>query len=139
MGSYDDNAAAALPIADTVGWDQLFAALRRRAAVLVAVPTVVAALALAASYLVEPRYRVETVLIPQQEGQQQGLLGSLMGQFGGVAALAGVDLGGSMNKFEAIGVLRSTVADRGAHQWPKIATRAVPEGLGCRPAAVEAG
>jgi uncharacterized protein involved in exopolysaccharide biosynthesis len=107
MASYDDHTAAEQPTDDTLGWDQLFAALRRRAALMVALPIMVAALALAASYLVEPRYRVKAVLIPQQSNQQQGLLGSLAAQVGGMAALAGVDLGGSMNKFEAIEVLRS--------------------------------
>lgn len=88
-------------------WPQLIATLQRSAWVLLAAPALAAVLGFTASYLVEPKYRVEAVLLPQQGGGQQGLLSSLAGQFGGLAALAGVDLAGSGNKYEAIEVLRS--------------------------------
>ena len=102
------------PIGDTTlvtpgdpNWTILLATARRHAKLLILAPLLGAMLGFGASYLVEPQYRVEAVLLPQQGGAQQGLLGSLAGQLGGLAAIAGVDVGGAGNKQEAIEILRS--------------------------------
>lgn len=61
----------------------------------------------AISFAFAPRYSAEVVVIQQGAQDQRGLLGSLAGQFGGLAALAGVDLGGGRGKYESIEVLQS--------------------------------
>ena len=88
-------------------WSQFLETLHRHALVLVFAPLLGAGLGFATSYLVEPKYRVEAVLLPQESNNQQGLLASLAGQFGGLASIAGFDFGGQSNKYEAIEVLRS--------------------------------
>jgi len=90
-----------------VSWNALVAALRRRAAATIVLPLAAAALGFSLSFLFAPKYRVEAVLLPQQADAPQGVLGSLAGQFGGLASLAGVDLGGGSNKVEGVAVLRS--------------------------------
>jgi uncharacterized protein involved in exopolysaccharide biosynthesis len=67
----------------------------------------VIALGTAAS-LMTPIYRATAVLVPARVEGSVGSLGSALGQFGGLAALAGVDLGSdSSSTEEALAVLRS--------------------------------
>ena len=66
-----------------------------------------AALALAASFLVTPRYRGESVVIIDN-GEAGGGLGSMLGELGNFASLAGVNLGASgAGTDEAIAYLQS--------------------------------
>jgi uncharacterized protein involved in exopolysaccharide biosynthesis len=92
---------------DTVGFDEVIAAMRRRIWLMIGLPLTAAMIAYAASFLLQPKYRVEVVLLPQSGDAQQGLLGSMGAQFGGLASMAGLDLGAMSNKVEAIEVLRS--------------------------------
>jgi len=64
-------------------------------------------LALLTAFIIAPIYRAEVLLAPVLE-EKVGTLGSLTGQFGDLAALAGVSLGSSKDKSaEAIAALKS--------------------------------
>ena len=68
------------------------------------------ALAAAIALNMTPIYRAEVIMAPANEEQAKGGLSALAGQFGGLASLAGVDLGGSSGtKNEAIATLKSRV------------------------------
>ena len=64
-------------------------------------------LAAAIGFLTTPVYRATVVLTPVDNAESRGALSRLMGQFGGLASLAGVSLGGSQGKDEAIAILKS--------------------------------
>lgn len=61
------------------------------------------------AFMMTPIYRAQTVLVPaQHEGGSMGSIGAALGQLGGLASLAGVNLGGSGAQVEeALAVLRS--------------------------------
>ena len=64
--------------------------------------------AVAAALLVKPIYRASTLLTPANVGRGQGGSESVLGQFGGLAALAGVHLqDGDRETQEALAVLQS--------------------------------
>ena len=65
------------------------------------------ALALLAGGLMTPVYRAEVTTMPTQEMQGMGSLGRLAGQFGGLAALAGISMPQNGNRGEALAVLKS--------------------------------
>jgi uncharacterized protein involved in exopolysaccharide biosynthesis len=76
---------------------------------LITISTIVCAAAfVAAAFMATPIYRVETVVVPGEGDNRAGGMGSMLGQFGGLAAMAGLDISakGSMTE-EAIAVLRS--------------------------------
>lgn len=107
MDAHQESIGEMATTPGAVSWTNLLAAARKHGWLLIATPLLGVLLGFGASYLVEPLYRVEAVLLPQQGGAQQGLLGSLAGQLGGLASLAGVDVGGPSSKHEAIEVLKS--------------------------------
>jgi len=60
------------------------------------------------AFLTAPVYRTQVVLIPADNSEEQNQLSSLMGQFGGLAGLAGVQIGGAGDsKNETIATLNS--------------------------------
>ena len=59
------------------------------------------------SLLMKPVYRAEMVVAPASNTGGLGGLGDLAGQFGGIAALAGLPLGRDDSRAESLGVLRS--------------------------------
>lgn len=59
------------------------------------------------AFLTAPVYRATVVLTPVDNAESRGALSRLMGQFGGLASLAGVSLSGSQGKDEAIAILKS--------------------------------
>ncbi len=78
--------------------------------VLIAVFTVfMPALAVGLSYLIAPTFRAQTLLAAPAAERNNGGLGGLLGQYAGLASLAGIDVGGmspqSIN--ESIEILRS--------------------------------
>ncbi len=85
----------------------LWTAVRHRAALGVTLVAAGAVIGLGLSFLFQPQYRAEVILLPQTNQNQQGLLGSLTGQFGGLAGLAGLDIESSASKHEALEVLKS--------------------------------
>ncbi len=74
---------------------------------LIAVVTAVTTLiALVTAFLITPVYRAEVLLAPVT-AEKTGGLGALAGQFGDLAALAGISLGGGDQTQEAIATLKS--------------------------------
>jgi uncharacterized protein involved in exopolysaccharide biosynthesis len=65
-----------------------------------------AVLAVAASFLITPQYRSQVVLSPVGSSTGGGLA-ALAGQFGGLASLAGINLGAEDNVAESIAILKS--------------------------------
>ena len=65
-----------------------------------------AVLAVAASFLITPEYRSQAVLSPVGSSSGGGLA-ALAGQFGGLASLAGLNLGAEDNVAESIAILKS--------------------------------
>jgi uncharacterized protein involved in exopolysaccharide biosynthesis len=66
-----------------------------------------AILALIATFLITPEYRAETVLAPVSAARSSSGLASIAGQLGGLAALAGINLGAQDNTAEAVAILQS--------------------------------
>lgn len=62
--------------------------------------------AVAASYLITPRFRAQVVLSPVGADRAGGLA-ALAGQFGGLASLAGINFGADDNVAESIAILKS--------------------------------
>lgn len=74
---------------------------------ILAITLVTTSLATAAAFLMTPIYRVEVLLAPVAE-EKGGALSSLAGEFGGLAALAGVNISsGGSGKYETIAFLQS--------------------------------
>jgi uncharacterized protein involved in exopolysaccharide biosynthesis len=65
-----------------------------------------ALIALIAAFVMTPIYRAETVLAPVSQDKTSGLA-ALAGQFGGLAELAGISLGGGNDTDESIATLKS--------------------------------
>jgi uncharacterized protein involved in exopolysaccharide biosynthesis len=72
---------------------------------IIAASLLFAFLAVAGSFLITPEYRSQAVLAPV--GADRSGLSSLAGQFGGLASLAGINLGAEDNVAESIAVLQS--------------------------------
>src|SRR6266850_6173103 len=80
--------------------------LRHRTVILVTTLAGIAA-TVAVALLASPIYRVEALLAPAADDEREGL-SALAGQFGGLAALAGVDLSNNaQDTDEAIALLKS--------------------------------
>ena len=68
-----------------------------------------AAISVALAFLMTPVYRAEVLLFPVSEGEGgSGALGRLASDFGGLAGLAGIDIGGG-TKAQAVAILQSRV------------------------------
>lgn len=87
--------------------DAVLAAAWRGKWIIVACAVLLAVLAGVAAFLMTPRYRAEIVVIPVKADDARSALSSMVGQFGGLASLAGVSLGGGSNKDEYLQYLRS--------------------------------
>ena len=62
----------------------------------------------AAAFLMTPIYRATVVMVPAAQERGQGGLGAALGQLGGLASLAGINIGSEgMETEEALAVLRS--------------------------------
>lgn len=67
-------------------------------------------LSIAIAFLMTPTYRAEVLLLPVADDPGgTGALGSLVSDFGGLAGLAGIDLGAGGNKAQAVATLQSRV------------------------------
>ena len=82
--------------------------LRRRYLIL-AIAFVVAGIAAAASYLVKPVYRADVLLASAAAQEGDSPLGSLLGQYSGLASLAGMNIksGAAQSVDESIAILKS--------------------------------
>ena len=68
---------------------------------------VTTALSVAWAILAEPVYRAEVVMTPVESSSGGGDLGNLVGQFGGLASLAGINLRSNQGKDSAVAVMLS--------------------------------
>jgi uncharacterized protein involved in exopolysaccharide biosynthesis len=90
---------------------QMAIMLIRRWRTLVITPLVFGAVAAIIGFTMTPIYRSTTLVIPNEQNDRSGALGSVIGQIGGggLAALAGLGLGGSTQSAtsEAVAILQS--------------------------------
>lgn len=102
-GSFDERTALSL--------DEAVGALGRHLRMLMAVPLLVAAVAIGASYLMPPIYTARTTFLPPQ--QSGGLAAAALAQLGPLAGLAG-NVGGTKSSAEQyVALMQSvTVSDR---------------------------
>lgn len=66
-----------------------------------------AVIAIVVSLMMTPIYRAEVIVVPADDSGGKGGMAALASQFGGLADLAGVNLGGGGGKGEAIALLKS--------------------------------
>ncbi len=92
---------------DEINLMDLWRVLVRYKATIIASIVMGTTIAVAAALLMTPVYRAEVVMAPVDE-KKSGGLSALMGQFGGLAAMAGINIGGGGGKMEeAIAKLKS--------------------------------
>ena len=92
---------------DEIDLMEYWRTLMRHKAILITSVLVFTLAAVAAAFLMTPIYRAEVVVAPVSE-EKGGGLSALAGQFGGLASLAGINLGGGGGKVEeAIAKLKS--------------------------------
>ena len=99
------NEPVTLP--DSLDLGSLAQQLRRSWLLLLLFVLVFAGGAAAAAFLTTPSYRARVVMIPAQSAESVGGLGSMLGDLGGIASLAGLDLGGGQSTTEAVAYLKS--------------------------------
>lgn len=88
--------------------EDLILLLWSRKALFLTVAALIAALIISWAYLATPIYQAQVKIMPRADDQLSGGgLQSLLGQFGGLGALAGINLGGSINEQEDISLLGS--------------------------------
>ncbi len=116
MATLNANLEAHLPASslapETVSTGQLIRATRRRWKWLLSLLIISAGTGLAASWLLGKRFQAEVVAMPRSGYGQGGLLGSLGGQLGGLAQLAGLGAGAGGARAEAVATLRSHLLAR---------------------------
>jgi uncharacterized protein involved in exopolysaccharide biosynthesis len=81
--------------------------LRKNKFLVIGIVTVFTVAALAAAFLTRPVYRASVLLIPAETGDSPVELGAMLGDLGGLASLAGLNLGGANITVEALATLRS--------------------------------
>lgn len=92
---------------DVISLFDVWQILTRYKWVILAVTSVCALAATLAALLMTPRYKAEVFLIPVSEAEDQGRYTSQLGEFAGIAALAGINLERGDRKNEAIATLKS--------------------------------
>ena len=92
---------------DVVSLFDIWQILVRRKWVILGVTLVAVLAATAAALLLTPKYKAETFLMPVSEAEDQGRSASQLGEFAGLASLAGINLEGGDRKNEAIATLKS--------------------------------
>ena len=86
---------------------ELVAALRAGWLTILLATLAMTALGVAAAFGLSKRYEARAVLMPVAESVSGSNLGGLLSQFGGLASLAGISLGGDNQKAEAYAMLTS--------------------------------
>lgn len=96
------------PTDDEISLVEIWQTLKHRAWLIITTTVISGGVAAGISTTMTPIYRAETVLaVVEQGGTSSGGLAGLAGQFGGLASLTGVSLGGSADRSEALGTLSS--------------------------------
>lgn len=91
---------------DVLSVRDLLALLWRQRTLLLITTLAVTALAVVAAVVMSPVYRAQITLLPVENDGRQGALSGLTGQIGGLAALAGISMGGT-RRAEAVALLNS--------------------------------
>lgn len=92
---------------DEINLRELIAALWEGKWLIALITTLASAAAVAYALVATEIYRSEALVQPRQESRGGGGLGALAAQFGGLADLAGVSLGGGSDRAVAIATLKS--------------------------------
>ena len=100
-----NNNAAPVSTDDEIDLFELWATLVEQKALILKTTLVCAFLATAAAFYMTPKY--EAQVIASFTEQEQGGAGMLAGQFGGLADMAGISLGGSSGKDSNLAYLKS--------------------------------
>lgn len=94
MESLDPTPSGKVEYDDEIDLRELFSVLWEGKAVVVVVTFVSALIAVAAALYLPNKYTSEAVLAPRSDGGAGGALGQLASQYGGLASLAGINIGG---------------------------------------------
>jgi uncharacterized protein involved in exopolysaccharide biosynthesis len=94
-----------------ISLNELTAALWKGRRLIILTTVTLTILSAIAAFLTPPKFAAATVISPVAEspGSQLGGLSSLTSQFGGLASLAGLSIGGDSKKAESLAVLQSEV------------------------------
>lgn len=87
---------------------ELWGVLMEKKWFIAGITSAITVLAVIYAFLATPVYRAETLLAPVEE-ESGGRMSELMGRYGGLAAMAGIDLssGNKLKKHEALAILQS--------------------------------
>lgn len=85
---------------------ELWGVLMEKKWLIAGITSAVTVLAVIYALLATPVYRAETLLAPVK-GESRGRMSELMSQYGGLAAMAGIDLSSKLGKNEALAILQS--------------------------------
>ena len=105
--------------ADTIDLRDVVARVRGRSSWVIGSVLACTVAFTAAAFLMTPVYRAKSVLVPTNASQESDLSKSPLGQLGGLASLAGLQIGKGSTTEEALAVLRSQeftqrfIADKG--------------------------
>ncbi len=97
------------PVDDEISLAEIWQALRNRALLIIATTFVFAAASLVVALMMTPIFQAQAVLSPVSEGSGGSGLSNIAAQFGGLASLAGLNLGGNSSTGEAVATLNSRV------------------------------
>jgi uncharacterized protein involved in exopolysaccharide biosynthesis len=100
-----NTGAGARPLGDELYLGDILVLLRRRIRLLTVVGLVAAVISAVIALLMTPIYRAEALLSPTESNE--GALGGLAAQFGGLADLAGVNIGLGTKSAVSVATLRS--------------------------------
>lgn len=98
--------SAAYYAEDEIRLGDVLRALNAQRTLIIAITVACTALATVLAFVMTPVYRSTALLVPVSQEQENRGLSAIAGQFGGLAQLAGLDLGGSSCKDEAIALFK---------------------------------
>jgi uncharacterized protein involved in exopolysaccharide biosynthesis len=97
-----------------VSFVEIYRVLKGARLLILGVTLLSAAMSVAVAFLMTPVYRAEVLLLPvSEDGGGSGALGRIVSDFGGLAGLAGIDLGVGGSKAQAVATLQSRVLTEG--------------------------
>lgn len=94
------------PEAEEINLFELWGVLMEKKWLIAGITSAVTVLAVIYALLATPVYRAEALLAPV-EGERRGRMSELMSRYGGLAAMAGIDLSPELGKNEALAILQS--------------------------------
>lgn len=94
-------------LGETINLGSVWAVLSRNSKLVAAIVVTFTLAAVAVAFLTRPVYRASVVVIPADTGDSPANLGAMLGDLGGLAALAGLDFDSTDITVEAVATLRS--------------------------------